>query len=152
MRTRMFLAGAMLIVAALPAAAAESHISIKSANNFSATLAKLQSAIEKRNFTKFAVIDHAAGAAKTGQSLRPTHLTIFGNATGGTVVMNCKQTVGLDLPLKALIWEDEAGAVQITVPVAAEMARRHATGACADDTIKAMDGVLRAIASEAAAP
>ena len=58
----------------------------------------------------FARIDHAAGAAKIGKQLRATELLIFGNPQGGTPFMECAQSVGIDLPLKALVWQDECPA------------------------------------------
>jgi len=59
--------------------------------------------------TVFARIDHAAGAKKVGKELRPTELLLFGNPQVGTLLMQCQQSIGLDLPLKALIWQDESG-------------------------------------------
>jgi uncharacterized protein (DUF302 family) len=59
--------------------------------------------------TVFARIDHAGGAAEAGLHLRPTELLIFGSAKGGTLPMEANQTIGIDLPLKALAWQDEAG-------------------------------------------
>jgi uncharacterized protein (DUF302 family) len=57
----------------------------------------------------FARIDHTAGAAKAGLALRPTEVLIYGNAKGGTPLMQLDQTFGIDLPLRALIWQDESG-------------------------------------------
>jgi uncharacterized protein (DUF302 family) len=62
----------------------------------------------------FARIDHGAGAAEVGLTLRPTELIIFGNARGGTPLMQSSQTVGIDLPLKALVWQDAAAQTWIS--------------------------------------
>ena len=75
------------------------------------TLNRLDAAIKAQGMTVFARIDHAAGAAEAGLTLAPTELIIFGNARGGTPLMQSVQTVGIDLPLKALVWEDASGAI-----------------------------------------
>src|SRR5262249_51273445 len=73
----------------------------------------------------FARIDHAAGAAEVGLTLRPTELIIFGNARGGTPLMQSVQTIGIDLPLKALAWEDAAGKTWISYNEPTWIAQRH---------------------------
>ena len=73
------------------------------------TMDRLEAAVRSKGMTVFARIDHAAGAAEVGLTLRPTELLIFGNARGGTPLMQAKQTIGIDLPLKALVWQDAAG-------------------------------------------
>ncbi|MDQ1741517.1 MAG: hypothetical protein QOE53_3169, partial [Pseudonocardiales bacterium] len=70
---------------------------------------RLQAEIRAKGMTVFARIDHAAGATEVGLTLAPTELIIFGNARGGTPLMQSVQTVGIDLPLKALVWEDADG-------------------------------------------
>lgn len=72
---------------------------------------RLEVVLKEKGSTNFARIDHAAGAAKIGKQLRPTEVLIFGNPQGGTPFMECSQTVGIDLPLKALVWADESGQV-----------------------------------------
>ena len=96
-----------------PSSASPLYIQATSANDFATTLQRLTTAIEKRNLRIFATIDHAAGAGSIGEDLRPTTLMIFGNPAGGTPLMQAAQTMGFDLPLKALVWEDGAGAVHI---------------------------------------
>jgi uncharacterized protein (DUF302 family) len=59
-------------------------------------------------------IDHAAGAAKVGKTLRPTQLIIFGSPKVGTALMTSDQRVGIDLPLKALVWQDAEGKVWLS--------------------------------------
>jgi uncharacterized protein (DUF302 family) len=73
------------------------------------TMDRLEAAVRAKGMTVFARIDHAAGAAEVGLSLRPTELLIFGNARAGTPLMLAKQTIGIDLPLKALVWQDASG-------------------------------------------
>lgn len=132
--------------------AAEGFITSTSATDVKTTLGKLGAAIRARNFTLFSEVDHAAGAAGVGLALRPTHLVIFGNPRGGTPAMACAQTVGLDLPLKALVFEDATGKTRIAVPDAAAIAARHDLGDCAKPAIEAMGKALQAIAAEAGAP
>ncbi|MDB6043670.1 MAG: hypothetical protein JWM63_2221 [Gammaproteobacteria bacterium] len=73
----------------------------------------------------FAHIDHAAGAAAVGLFLRPTELLIFGNARGGTPLMESVQTIGIDLPLKALLWQDESGITWLSYNNPNWLAKRH---------------------------
>lgn len=96
----------------------------------------------------FGQVDHAANAAKAGLDLRPTELVIFGNPVGGTPLMQEQQTAGIDLPVKALAWEDEDGDVWLTYNSAAWLAGRHGLTA-SGDTIKAIEGGLEAICKHA---
>lgn len=73
------------------------------------TMDRLEAAVRSKGMTVFARIDHAAGAASVGLVLRPTELLIFGNAKAGTPLMQVNQAIGLDLPLKALVWQDATG-------------------------------------------
>ena len=82
---------------------------IKSGHAPKETMNRLEAAVKAKGLTLFARVDHAAGAAGVGLSLRPTELLIFGNAKGGTPLMQANQTVGIDLPLKALVWQDARG-------------------------------------------
>jgi uncharacterized protein (DUF302 family) len=80
--------------------------------------------------TIFARVDHAAGALKVGKKLRPTEVLIFGNPQGGTPLMECSQTVGIDLPQKALVWEDESGQVWLGYNDVTYLAGRHGAAQC----------------------
>ena len=73
------------------------------------TMNRFEADVKAKGMTVFARIDHAAGAAAAGLPLRPTELLIFGNAKGGTPLMQSNQTIGIDLPLKALVWQDGSG-------------------------------------------
>jgi uncharacterized protein (DUF302 family) len=97
----------------------------------------------------FARIDHAAAAAEVGLTLRPTELIIFGNARGGTPLMQPNQTVGIDLPLKALVWQDAAGKTLISYNEPSWMAQRHGV-ANAGPVISNMTDLLSAITATAA--
>ena len=113
------------------------------------TAARLVAAIEARGMTLFARIDHAAGAASVGLKLRPTMLLIFGSARAGTPLMQAAQTIGLDLPLKALVHEDEAGQTWLSGNDPQWLAQRHGLGAGLAPIVDAMKAALAAVSSAA---
>ena len=116
------------------------------------TMDRFEAALKAKGLTIFARIDHAAGAAEAGLPLRPTELLIFGNAKSGTPLMQADQAVGIDLPLKALVWQDASGKTWLSYNDPAWMAKRHGLGNAVDATIAAMAGLLSATAKAAAAP
>src|SRR6202035_2110015 len=87
---------------------------IPSRHAVTATIDRLAAGVTAKGMTVFARIDHAKGAHDAGLDLRPTELLIFGNARAGTPLMQAQQTAGIDLPLKALAWEDAAGKVWLS--------------------------------------
>ena len=121
----------------------QSHVSARE------TLNRLLAALAARKLTVFARVDHAAGAASVGLPLRPTEVTIFGNPMGGTALMQDQQSAGIDLPLKALVWEDADGKTWLTYNDPAWIAQRHGLGAASAPAVKAMAALLGAIAQEA---
>ncbi len=140
---------ASLACAAFAASAsqtADGLIVVKSAHSVADTSSKLVSALEERKLKLFARVDHAAGAASIDKKLRPTEVFIFGNPQGGTPFMECQQTVGIDLPLKALIWQDEAGAVWFGYNDPAWIAKRHKAKKCpvVPNLAKALEGLASA--------
>jgi uncharacterized protein (DUF302 family) len=100
-------------------------ITLKSAFGAKETIDRLVSEAKAKGMAVFARIDHAAGAKEAGLVLRPTELLIFGNAKGGTPLMQAQQTIGIDLPLKALAWEDADGKVWLSYNEPEWLARRH---------------------------
>jgi uncharacterized protein (DUF302 family) len=112
---------------------------------------RFEAAVRAMGMTVFAHIDHAAGAAAAGLSLRPTDLLIFGNAKGGTPLMQLDQTMGIDLPLKALAWQDASGNTWLSYNDPGWLATRHALGHEADAAVGAMTAVLGALAKTATA-
>ncbi|NNE63485.1 MAG: DUF302 domain-containing protein [Gammaproteobacteria bacterium] len=96
-------------------------------------------------------IDHAAGAASVGNSLRPTQLIIFGNPKIGSVLMGCTQTIAIDLPQKALIWQDGGGQVWLSYNNPALLANRHRMAGC-DAVLKKVTGALANFAKAATSP
>ncbi len=89
------------------------------------TLERLQSILKEKGVAVFAVVDHSGEAAKVGMEMRPTKLIIFGNPKGGTPLMIAAPTVAIDLPLKALIWEDFDGAIWISYNSPEYLQQRH---------------------------
>jgi len=113
------------------------------------TVNRLEAAVRARGLTVFAHIDHAAGAAQVGLALRPTDLLIFGNAKGGTPLMQVAQTIGIDLPLRALVWQDESGTAWLSYDDPVRIAERHGIGHAVDTSIHALATGLEAIAKAA---
>jgi uncharacterized protein (DUF302 family) len=130
MRFRPFFVALSLSLLAFGASAADGLIAVKSPRNAKDTMSRLEEVVKQKGLNVFARIDHAAGAAKIGKTLRPTEVLIFGNPQGGTPFMECEQTVGIDLPLKALVWEDAAGQVWLGYNDPAFLAQRHAAAQC----------------------
>jgi uncharacterized protein (DUF302 family) len=116
------------------------------------TMDRLAAAVTAKGMTVFARIDHAAGAAAAGLPLRPTELLIFGNARAGTPLMQAEQTIGIDLPLKALVLEDAGGKSWLAYNDPAWLVRRHGLGHEADATVGAMTAALAALARAATSP
>ena len=128
------------------ASAADGLVAVKSPHSAKATMDKLEEVVKQRGLNVFARIDHAAGAAKVGKSLRPTEVLIFGNPQGGTPFMECAQSVGIDLPLKALVWEDASAQVWLGYNDPAFLAQRHAVAQCpvVENLRKALSGLAEA--------
>jgi len=106
---------------------------------------RLEAEIRAHGMKVFERIDHAAGAAAAGLELRPTELIIFGNARGGTPLMQSAQTVGIDLPLKALVWEDASGTTWLSYNEPSWIAQRHGV-ANAEPVVSKMSAALSAMA------
>jgi len=113
------------------------------------TMDRLEAEIRGKGMTVFARIDHAAGAAEVGLTLPPTKLIIFGNARGGTSLMQASQTAGIDLPLKALVWQDAAGKTWISYNEPGWIAQRHSV-ANAEPVVSKMVAALSAMSKAAA--
>ena len=137
----------LLWVVSCAANAADGLIEMKSVHSAAETGSRLVAAIEARKLTLFARIDHAAGAKKIDKTLRPTEVFIFGNPNGGTPLMECAQSIGIDLPLKMLVWQTADGGVILGYNDPAWLAKRHGTtceGAVANIS-KALDAIAKAV-------
>src|SRR5215510_14514518 len=129
--------------------AADGLITLRSNHDPKQTMSRLAAEVKARGLTVFAHVDHAAGATAAGLPLRATDLLIFGNAKGGTPLMQLDQTMGIDLPLKILVWQDQAGATWLSYNDPGWLAERHGLGKDAEPTVNALTGALRAIAKAA---
>jgi uncharacterized protein (DUF302 family) len=134
------------------AMAADGLTTLPSSFQAKETMDRLEAGIKAKGMTVFARIDHAAGAAEAGLTLRPTELLIFGNAKTGTPLMQANQAIGIDLPLKALVFEDAAGKVWLSYDDPRWLAHRHGLGAAAAETVNAMAAALTAAATKATKP
>jgi uncharacterized protein (DUF302 family) len=133
------------------AMAVDGMITVPSSHGPNETMNKFEAEVNAKGMTVFARIDHAAGAAAVGLSLRPTELLIFGNAKGGTPLMQSAQTMGIDLPLKALVWQDQSGSTWLSYNDPGWLAKRHGLGDYSDHSDKtvialrtALDAMTRA--------
>ncbi|WP_292653445.1 DUF302 domain-containing protein [Mesorhizobium sp.] len=126
-------------------------LTVQSRFGVAETIDRLVETVERAGLLVFARIDHAAGARSVETSLRPTQLLIFGNPKGGTPLMQDRQLAGIDLPVKALAWEDEQGKVWLSYNDAHWMADRHDLGDASRNAVAAiaagMDKVIAAAAS-----
>ena len=103
-------------------------VDIPSNHSVDQTVEKLKSILAAKDVTLFALVDHSGEAEKAGMKMRPTKLLIFGSPKGGTPVMQSAQTAGIDLPLKALVWQDEAGTAWLSYNAPAWIAETTTPG------------------------
>ena len=109
------------------------------------TMDEFVAAVTEHGMAILARIDHAAAAAKVGMELRPTEVLIFGNPKAGTPLMQAAQTVGIDLPLRALVWQDEHAETWLAYNDPKFLARRHGINAGLDGALGAMGEALAAV-------
>ncbi len=115
------------------------------------TMDRLESAVRARGLEVFLRLDHAAAAARVNLTLRPTELLVFGAAPAGTPLMQAYQTIGIGLPLKALVWEDAAGATWLSYDEPEWIASRHGDGATTAATTSRLAAALEALTKAATA-
>jgi uncharacterized protein (DUF302 family) len=126
-------------------------VTLPSVHNHAETVERFKAQLGRKGIRVFAQIDHAAEAKHVGLVLRPTQVFIFGNPKAGTPLMQIEQTIGLDLPLRVLIWEDENGKVWLTCTRVAALARRHQV-VDSEEAVKVLDTGLAALVRDTAAP
>ena len=131
--------------------AADGVVSIPSPHSVASTLDRLTAALEAKGMRIFARIDHRAGAEQAGETLRPTELLIFGNPRVGTPLMLCGQTMAIDLPQKALAWEDAQGQVWLSYNDPVYLAQRHRVSGC-EEAVARVTKALGGFARQATAP
>lgn len=125
-------------------------VTLPSSHGVGETIARFIALLKQKGIQLFADIDHAAGAQAVGLSLRPTRVLIFGNPLAGTPLMQKRRTIGLDLPLRVLIWEDESGKTWLTYRRPTALARSHQVDEH-DDAVNALHAGLAALARAAVA-
>lgn len=148
-RSRLAMTVLSLALLASPAYAAERMVSVAAVHSAQATMDKLEAIAQARGLKIFARIDHAAGALSIGQGLRPTQLLVFGQPKGGTPVLQCVQTMGLDLPLRVLAWEDATGKSWLGYQALSGPGHTQTDAGC-DAAFKQLNDTLDALVREAA--
>ncbi|NCO52072.1 MAG: DUF302 domain-containing protein [Deltaproteobacteria bacterium] len=147
---RVFVSLLLMLLVAGSAFAVDGLVARKSAVSVKETMDRLETLVQTKGMKVFARIDHAKGAMTVGKTLRPTELLIFGNPQGGTPFMECAQTVGIDLPLKALVWEDATSQVWLGYNDPVFLSRRHEVPTC--EVARKMAQALAGIAAAVTAP
>jgi uncharacterized protein (DUF302 family) len=151
-RGRILVLTACIYLSGVQAMAADGLTTLRSGFGPRETMDRLEAEVKAKGMTVFARIDHAAGAAGVGLSMRPIEVVIFGNAKAGTPLMQSAATMAIDLPLKALIWQDAAGTTWLAYNDPSWLAKRHGLGHDFDAPVSAMAAALAAVAKAAIAP
>ncbi len=138
------------ILVASSALANNGLVRLQSTENVKKSAQRLEKVLQAKGLHIFARIDHQEGAISVGKKLRPTELFIFGNPKAGTPLMQCAQTIAIDLPQKMLIYEDTLGKTWIVYNDPAYLASRHGLGDCGSKVIKKITAILSAVSSAAA--
>jgi uncharacterized protein (DUF302 family) len=139
---------ALVMIPSIAWAADDRVVAKKSAHSVAATLDRLTEVLTARGIGIAARIDHAAGAQRAGQSLKPTQVLIFGNPKLGTPLMQSNRRIGLDLPMKVLAWEDDAGQVWVAYVRPEALKSDHAIGD-RDEVFREMSQALDKLTDEA---
>lgn len=148
---RFVLTVLFLLLANLALAAADGMVHVRSAYDVAETGDRLEAVLQEKGMTIFNRIKHSEAANAVGVPLRDTELIIFGNPKVGSPLMQCRQSVAIDLPQKALIWKDAEGTVRITYNDPAYLKKRHAIRGCdavLEKVTKALSGITRAAAGK----
>jgi uncharacterized protein (DUF302 family) len=148
---RFFLIVLTIILSMSLAYADNGLIEVKSPYAVKKTADRLETVLEAKGMTVFARINHSEGAKKAGIELPATELIVFGNPKVGSPLMQCNRTVGIDLPQKALIWQDENGQVWLSYNDPRYLARRHGLSECTQ-VIEKVEKALSSFAKAATGP
>ncbi len=150
---RKLLLTSMIFLFLASLATAESGlVSVKSAHDVAGTADRLEHVLTEKGMTVFIRINHAKGAKKVGKELRPTEVLLFGNPNVGTPLMQCAQSIAIDLPQKALIWQDDAGDVWLTYNDPHYLAERHGLTECGAEVLQKVANALSNFAGAATQP
>ena len=153
MKSLVFAAVASLaaILSVNSAAAQEGVVSVQSPHDVATTIDKLTAVLEEKGMSVFGRVNHAQNAQSVDLELRPTEVLIFGNPKVGTPLMNCAQSVALDLPQKMLAWQDEDGNVYLGYNDPMYLKMRHEIEGC-DEVLGNVSDALANFAKAATAP
>ncbi|MEO0684191.1 MAG: DUF302 domain-containing protein [Cyanobacteria bacterium J06649_11] len=124
-------------------------VKVKSNYSVDETVQRFETIAKEQGLNIFGTVNHQSGAQSVGLELRPTQVIIFGNPRAGTPLMQCNQTAGIDLPQKALIWEDEQGQVWLGYNSPKYLSRRHNLRGCADQPLQNINNALKMLAEKA---
>jgi uncharacterized protein (DUF302 family) len=145
---KTILTALMIFFIAVPAAASDGLVNVPSTFNVEETADRMESVLHEKGMTIFNRIKHSEGAANVGIELRKTELIIFGNPKVGSPLMKCQQSVAIDLPQKALIWEDDNTKVWISYNDPRYLEKRHNITGC-EEVISKIEKALAGIAKSA---
>ena len=143
---------ALLLLSLGAPARAENLIDAKSPRSVKETLDRLQKLVTDDGFFVVGRVPHSDAAKGAGLTLRPTELMIFGKPQSGTPLMVCDQRAGIDLPLRALAWQDEGGQVWLGMVDPQTLKQRYALGPACDGAITMMGAAVRKFLAAATAP
>ncbi len=121
---------------------------VKSTYNVSETAQRFESIAREKGLKIIAKVDHKAGAKSVNQQLRPTQLIIFGNPAVGTPLMQCNQTLAIDLPQKALIWEDQQGQVWLGYNSPKYLSESHQITGCGEQSLEKLNNTLTLLSQQ----
>lgn len=145
----LLIAVVLMITIAMPVLAADGMINVPSAYDVKTSADRLEKILKEKGMTIFNRINHSKSAAQIGVSLRGTELIIFGNPRVGSPLMACEQSVAIDLPQKALIWQDDHKKVWISYNDPKYLQKRHGIAGC-EDVIAKIEKALAGITTAAA--
>lgn len=148
---KLLITAAIVLFHVAASVAAEGTAEVRSSFDVEETADRLERILQEKGMTVFNRINHAAGAKAVGVDLRDTELLIFGNPKIGAPLMKCQQSIGLDLPMKALVWKAEDGTVFITYNTPVYLNKRHAVEGC-DQVFEKVEKALGAFTNSAASP
>jgi len=147
---KLLMAISMILIFAMQTMAADGMINVQSDFNVKETTDRLESILNEKGMTIFNRLKHSESAGKVGIELRETELIIFGNPKVGSPLMKCQQSVAIDLPQKALIWEDHESKVWISYNDPTYLVKRHGISGCGEvlsKIKKALSGITKAAAT-----
>lgn len=145
---KLIMTACIIFFWAMPTQAAQGLIHVQSTLSVQETADRLETILKERKMTVFNRIKHSEGAMNVGIELRNTELIIFGNPKVGSPLIKCGQSVAIDLPQKALIWEDEEKNVWISYNDPQYLAQRHQIVGC-EEILTKIANALAGIAESA---